>query len=89
MAKLIGITLLMITVGTPALAQSYETGNRFGYWSPGRVTTTAPARVHSRARDLGEQSYALSPRRGIHNGYLNYENTGGGSPGYNQLLMTW
>jgi len=89
MAKLIGITLLMITVGTPALAQSYETGNRFGYWSPGRVTTTAPARAHSRARYLGEQSYALSPRRGIHNGYLNYENTGGGSPGYNQLLMTW
>jgi hypothetical protein len=46
MGKLIGIILLVITVGTPALAQSYETGNRFGHWSAGRVTTTTPARVH-------------------------------------------
>ena len=64
MGKLIGITLLIVLIGTPALA-------------------------HSRARYLGEQSYALSPRGGIHNGFFNYEDTGGGSPGYNQLLMTW
>jgi hypothetical protein len=76
MGKLIVVTLLMITVGTPALAQSCETGNRFGYWSARRVTTTAPARVHSRARYPGEQSYALSPRGGIHGGYFNYEDTG-------------
>ena len=85
----VGITLLIVLIGTPALAQSYETGNRFGYWSAGRVTTTAPARVHSRAQYFGEQSCALSPRSGIHNGYFNYENTGVGSPGHNQLLMTW
>jgi hypothetical protein len=85
----VGITLLIVLIGTPALAQSYETGNRFGYWSAGRVTTTAPARVHSRARHLGQQSYASSPRGGIHKGYFNYEDTGGGSPGYNQLPMTW
>jgi hypothetical protein len=35
-----------------------------------------------------QQSYALSPRRG-RNGYFNFDDTGGGSPGYNQLLMTW
>ena len=64
MGKLIGITLLVITVGTPALAQPYETGSRFGHGSAGRVATTTPARVHSRARYRGEQSYALSPRRG-------------------------
>jgi hypothetical protein len=75
MGKLIGITLLVITVGTPALAQSYQTGKRFGHWSAGRVTTTTPARVHSRARYRGEQSYALSPRRG-HNGYFNFGDTG-------------
>jgi hypothetical protein len=72
-----------------ALAQYYETGNRSGYWAPGRVVTTAPARVHSRARYLGEQSYAMSPRGNIYGGYFNYGDTGGGSPGYNQLLMTW
>jgi hypothetical protein len=89
MKKLIGIVLVAMSMATPALAQYYETGNRSGYWAPGRVVTTAPARVHSRARYLGEQSYAMSPRGNIYGGYFNYGDTGGGSPGYNQLLMTW
>jgi hypothetical protein len=89
MRRLIGIVLLTVTVGTPALAEPYETGNRSAHWSAGRAATSAPARVHSRARYLGEQSYALSPRDGIYGGYFNYNDTGGGSPGYNQLLMTW
>jgi hypothetical protein len=32
----------------------------------------------------------MSPRRpvGIYGGYSNYD-TGGGSPGYNEMLLTW
>jgi hypothetical protein len=88
MKKLIGIVLVTMTIGTPAFAQYYETGNRPGYWATWRAVTP-PARVHSRSRYLGEQSYALSLRGNIYGGYLNYGDTGGGSPGYNQLLMTW
>ena len=89
MRKLIGVILLTISVGAPALAQSYETGNRSRHWYAGHAVTPVPARSHSRARYLGEQSYALSPRRNTYGGYFNYDDTGGGSPGYNQLLMTW
>jgi hypothetical protein len=45
MKKLIGIVLVTMSMATPALAQYYETGNRSGYWAPGRVVTTAPARA--------------------------------------------
>jgi hypothetical protein len=33
----------------------------------------------------------MSPRRpvGIYGGYSNYDNTGGGSPGYNEMLLNW
>lgn len=89
MKKLSAIILVTMSMATPAFAQYYETGNRSGYWASGRVVTTAPARVHSRARYLGEQSYAMSPRGNFYGGHFNYDNTGGGSPGYNQLLMTW
>lgn len=87
--KLSAIILVTMSMATPAFAQYYETGNRARYWASGRVVTTAPARVHSRARYLGEQSYAMSPRGNFYGGHFNYDNTGGGSPGYNQLLMTW
>jgi len=42
------------------------------------------------ARHYDQQSYAMYPRRavGIYGGYSNY-NTGGGSPGYNEMLLNW
>jgi hypothetical protein len=39
MKKLIGIVLVTMTIGTPAFAQYYETGNRPGYWATGRAVT--------------------------------------------------
>ena len=91
MKKLIGIVIVASTIGAPAFAQSYGASNRTGHWFTGGTVATAPVRVHSRtvSRQLGEQSYAMSPRRNIYGGYSNYDNTGGGSPGYNQLLMIW
>lgn len=85
MTKLIGIAILTTAISAPAFAQMYETPY-------GRTVATAPARVHARtiARHYDQQSYAMSPRRpvGIYGGYSNYD-TGGGSPGYNEMLLTW
>ena len=85
MKKLIGIAILTTAMGAPAFAQMYEAPN-------GRTVANAPARAHARAvsRQYGQQSYAMSPRRpvGIYGGYSNYD-TGGGSPGYNEMLLTW
>jgi hypothetical protein len=91
MNRLIGIVIVATTIGGPVFAQSYQASNRAGNWFTGGTVATAPARVHSRtvSRHLGERSYAMSPRRNIYGGYSNYDDTGGGSPGYNQLLMTW
>ena len=85
MTKLIGIAILTTAISAPAFAQMYETPY-------GRTVATAPARVHARtiARHYDQQSYAMYPRRavGIYGGYSNY-NTGGGSPGYNEMLLNW
>ena len=86
MTKLIGIAILTTAISAPAFAQMYEAPY-------GRTVATAPARVHPRtiSRHYDQQSYAMSPRRpvGISGGYSNYDNTGGGSPGYNEMLLTW
>lgn len=86
MTKLIGIAILTTAISAPAFAQMYETPY-------GRTVATAPTRVHARtiARHYDQQSYAMSPRRpvGIYGGYSNYDNTGGGSPGYNEMLLNW
>lgn len=86
MKKLIGVVILTTAIGVPAFAQSYEADN-------GRTAATTSARVHSKtiSRHRGHQSYAMSPRRPVnaYGGYLNYDNTGGGSPGYNEMLLNW
>lgn len=86
MTKLIGIAILTTAISAPAFAQMYEAPY-------GRTVATAPARVHARtiSRHYDQQSYAMSPRRpvGIYGGYSNYDNTGGGSPGYNEMLLNW
>jgi hypothetical protein len=84
MTKLIGIAILTTAISAPAFAQMYEAPY-------GRTVATAPARVHARTIPRHyQQSYAMSPRRpvGIYGGYSNYD-TGGGSPGYNEMLLTW
>src|SRR5262245_57686857 len=59
MGKLIAITMLMITVGTPALAQSYETGNRYGYWSATSPQRRQRASIHERGTSVS----SLTPCR--------------------------
>jgi hypothetical protein len=86
MKKLIGIAILTTAMSAPAFAQMYDAPN-------GRTVATSHARAHARAisRQYNQQSYAMSPRRpvGVYGGYSNYDNTGGGSPGYNEMLLTW
>jgi len=85
MKRLIVFAIAATAVGAPTFALSFEADYGTGY----RVAT-APARAHSRAMSRHPaQSYAMSPRRAIDNGYLNYDNTGGGSPGYNEMLLNW
>ena len=86
MKRLIGIVIAVTTVATPTFAQNYGTG-----YSTGRNTVAAPARLHSRAihRQVADPIYAMSPRANSYGGYPYSDNTGGGSPGYNEMLMNW
>jgi hypothetical protein len=87
MKRFIGIVIVAMTIGAPASAQfdpDNETGN---------LVAAVRAPVHSRAlsRHLGEEAYAMSPRWKVnHNAeYSNNDNTGGGSAGYNEMLLKW
>ena len=86
MTKLIGIAVLTTAISAPAFAQMYEAPY-------GRTVATSHARAQARtiSRHYNQQSYAMSPRRpvGVYGGYSNYDNTGAGSPGYNEMLLTW
>jgi hypothetical protein len=86
MKRWIGIVIVAMTVGAPTFAQSFEADN-------GSTVVALSARVHSKtiSRHSGQQTYAMSPRRqvNINGGYSNNDNTGGGSPGYNEMLLNW
>jgi len=83
MKKLIVVLAIATTIGVPTVALSFEAN--YGARNP--YGSAASARAHSRA--LSRHSYAMSPRRPMNGGYSNYDNTGGGSPGYNEMLLTW
>jgi hypothetical protein len=86
MKTLTGIIIVAATIGTPAFAQNSATG-----YSITGSTSAAAARAHSRAvtRQVGDPIYAMSPRRNSYGGYPYNDNTGGGSPGYNEMLLRW
>jgi hypothetical protein len=86
MKRLVGIIIVAATIGTPAFAQNY----RSGYWTAGS-TYPAPSRAYSRTihRHVGGPIYAMSPRGNFYGGYPYNDNTGGGSPGYNEMLLNW
>ena len=85
MKRLIGITIIAATIGTPAFAQNYGSG-----YSTSRSAATTPARVHRAApRQIGDPVYAMSPRGNFYGAYPYNDNTGGGSPGYNEMLLNW
>jgi hypothetical protein len=81
--KLIVIVTVATTIGAPTIALSFEAD--YGVRNPS--SAAASARAHSRT--ISRHSYAMSPRRPIYGGYSSYDNTGGGSPGYNEMLLTW
>ena len=89
MKKLIAIILVTMSMATPALRPILRNRQQVRILGPG-------ARRHDRASARPFKS-PLSWRtvlcdvaaRQLYGGHFNYDNTGGGSPGYNQLLMTW
>jgi hypothetical protein len=86
MKTLTGIIIVAVTIGTPAFAQNTGTGS-----SITGSTSAAHARAHSRAatRQVDAPIYAMSPRRNFYGGYPYNDDTGGGSPGYNEMLLRW
>jgi hypothetical protein len=88
MKKFIGIVIVAASLGTPAFAQSFDPDN-----GGGNIVGVAPARVYPRivSRHQGEDAYAMHARRGVRPAPVipDYDNTGGGSPGYNRMLLTW
>jgi hypothetical protein len=84
--KLFVVLTVATTIGAPTVALSFEAD--YGARNPS--VAAASARAHSRAISRHSvKSYAMSPRRPIYGGYSSYDNTGGGSPGYNEMLLTW
>jgi hypothetical protein len=81
--KLILVLTVATTIGVPTVAASFEAD--YGARNPSAAA--ASARAHARA--ISRHSYAMSPRRPVYGGYSSYDNTGGGSPGYNEMLLTW
>jgi len=84
MKRLIGIVIAVTTIATPAFAQNYGT-------SISGNTVSTPSRPHSRTinRPASDPIYAMSPRANFYGRYPYNDNTGGGSPGYNEMLMNW
>ncbi|MGB6351981.1 MAG: hypothetical protein WBG10_18350 [Pseudolabrys sp.] len=85
MKKLIGIAFVAATISTPAFAQNYGTG-----YSVNQNAAGTPARVHRAVpRQVVDPIYAMSPRGSFYGAYPYNDNTGGGSPGYNEMLLNW
>jgi hypothetical protein len=86
MKKLIGVVILTTAIGAPVFAQTYQADNE-------RTAAMTSARVHSKtiSRHRGHRSYAMSPRSPLnaYGSYFNHDDTGGGSPGYNEMLLNW
>ena len=85
MKRLIGIAITAAMISAPAFAQNYGTG-----YSVSRSSVATPARAHRTVhRQTGEPIYAMSPRGNFYGAYPYNDNTGGGSPGYNEMLLNW
>jgi hypothetical protein len=92
MQKIIGIAIVIAAtaIASPANAQSFDPENgtaniAAAYASPKRFETrTVP-------EYLGVDAYAMSARRkDTRDGWGNADvTTGGGSPGYNEMLRNW
>ncbi|HET7911728.1 MAG TPA: hypothetical protein VFL49_06840 [Pseudolabrys sp.] len=86
------IVLAAISVASPAMAQSFDADN-----GTGNIAATAGWTGRSQTRTVreypGVSAYAMSPRRKA--GFAEEgrgtidTTTGGGSPGYNEMLRNW
>jgi hypothetical protein len=93
MKRFIGLLIVATSLAFPAFAQSFDPDNGTGNLVAGGITVAAPARTISTpgSRTLGEEAYALSSRRKVNLDIElpNADNSGGGSPGYNEMLRNW
>ena len=94
MKKIIGIAIVIATtaVASPAIAQSFDPDNGTGNIA---ATVASPKRFETRTipEYLGANAYAMSARHKagfVQNGWGDADTTtGGGSPGYNEMLRNW
>jgi hypothetical protein len=94
MKKLIGIVIVATSIGSPALAQSFDPDNGTGNLGA-NIVAAAPARADSGivTGTLGVDAYAMSARKkaasgteAVEHANTSGDNTGGGSAGYNEML---
>ena len=94
MKKFIGIAIVIaaMALASPAIAQSFDPDN-----GTGNIVSTiaSPKRLEMRTvrGQIGADAYAMSQRRKggfAQEGWGNTNaTTGGGSPGYNEMLLNW
>ena len=94
MKNFIGIAIVIaaMALASPAIAQSFDPDN-----GSGNIVSTAasPKRLEPRTvrGHIGADAYAMSQRRKggfAQEGWGNTNTaTGGGSPGYNEMLLNW
>jgi hypothetical protein len=94
MMKIIGIAvaLAVVALATPAIAQSFDPDN-----GTGNIVATVASPKHFETRTVpeypGADAYALSAHRkaGLPGESWGSPNTttGGGSAGYNEMLLNW
>jgi hypothetical protein len=94
MKKIFGVAIAVaaIALATPAFAQSFDPDNGTGNIL---ATVASPKRFETRTVPAyrGADAYAMSARRKagfVDEGWGNADTTtGGGSPGYNEMLRSW
>jgi len=94
MKKIIGIAVAIaaVALATPAIAQSFDPDN-----GTGNIVATVASPKHFETRKVpthqGADAYAMSAHRKggfVQEGWGTADTTtGGGSPGYNEMLRNW
>jgi hypothetical protein len=87
MKKFIAATIVALSIASPAFAQSFDPD--CGTCNVVPFAEAPLAREGGTIVLRGEHSYASDPRGAIRNETYGQDNTGGGSPGYNEMLRNW
>jgi hypothetical protein len=89
MKKIIGLTVVVaaMALASPAIAQSFDPDN-----GTGNIPVAAAKRFETKTvpEYLGANAYASARRKDTQHGWGSTDvTTGGGSPGYNEMLRNW